>query len=545
MKDVDYSAPVRIRWYADGELNVSANCLDRHLATRRDQVALIWEPDGTSEPSRSVTYGELHGLVSRFANVLLAHGVKAGDRVTLYLPMIVDAAVAMLACTRIGAVHAVVFGGFSPESLANRVNDSGSEVIVTADEGLRGGKAVPLKANVDAALTAGEGCPTVRSVLVVKRTGGKVAMQAGRDHWYSEEAAKVGADCPAAGFNAEHPLFILYTSGSTGKPKGALHTTGGYLVYAALTHKLAFDYQEGEVYWCTADVGWITGHSYMVYGPLANGATSLMFEGVPTYPDSSRFWDIVDKHQVNIFYTAPTAIRALMREGDGPVKRASRKSLRVLGTVGEPINPEAWLWYHRVVGDSRCPIVDTWWQTETGGFMILPLPGAASLKVRAGALVAHEEEFPPPRVARAPSLMTLLASPTSSPPSPSARVSRPALLRRPPGSRQRPGRDPRGRGRGCPVRARLLARPDAGRVGRRGPLRLHLLPRLPRQVLQRRRRPAGQGRVLLDHGTRGRRHQRVGAQAGDGRGGVGAGGHRAGGGAELTLKLAIQCRCRV
>ncbi|HEY4343967.1 MAG TPA: acetate--CoA ligase [Parvibaculum sp.] len=365
-----------IKWFEDGALNVSVNCIDRHLADRADQVAIIWEGDDPKD-SKSITYKQLHEEVCRFANVLKAQGAKKGDRVTIYMPMIPEAAFAMLACSRIGAVHSVVFGGFSPDSLAGRIVDCDSNIVITSDEGVRGGKKIPLKANTDEALKK---CPGVKSVITVRHTKGNVAMQPGRDVWYDEEAAKVSADCPVETMNAEDPLFILYTSGSTGKPKGALHTTAGYLLFAAMTHQYVFDYHDGDVYWCTADVGWVTGHSYIVYGPLANGATTLMFEGVPNYPDSSRFWQVIDKHQVNIFYTAPTALRALMREGDEPVKKTSRKSLRLLGSVGEPINPEAWLWYHRVVGDGRCPIVDTWWQTETGGILISPLPGAIAQK---------------------------------------------------------------------------------------------------------------------------------------------------------------------
>jgi len=376
VKDVDYTGEVRIRWYYDGTLNVSANCIDRHLALRADQTAILWEGDSPTE-HRHVSYAEMHENVCRLANVLKKHGIKKGDRVTIYMPMIPEAAYAMLACARIGAIHSVVFGGFSPESLVGRIQDCDSNCIITADEGLRGGRKIPLKANVDEALSR---CPSVKTCIVVQRTGGPIKWVEGRDHWYHEELSKVARDCEPVEMNAEDPLFILYTSGSTGKPKGVLHTTGGYLVYAAMTHQYVFDYHDGDIYWCTADVGWVTGHSYILYGPLCNGATSLMFEGVPNYPDASRFWQVVDKHKVNIFYTAPTAIRALMREGEEPVKKASRKSLRLLGSVGEPINPEAWLWYHRVVGDGRCPIVDTWWQTETGGILISPLPGATALK---------------------------------------------------------------------------------------------------------------------------------------------------------------------
>ncbi len=377
VKDVSFDADdLHIRWYHDGTLNASVNCLDRHLATRATQTAIIWEGDDPRQ-SRRVTYAELHEMVCRLANVLESLGVKKGDRVCIYLPMIVEAAVAMLACARIGAVHSVVFGGFAPHSVADRINDCGATMVITADEGVRGGKKIPLKANVDAALAS---APTVKHVIVVKHTGGAVTMNSPRDVWYHILTAKAARHADPTEMNAEDPLFILYTSGSTGKPKGVLHTTGGYLVYAAMTHQYVFDYKDGDIYWCTADVGWVTGHSYIVYGPLANGATTLMFEGVPNYPDSSRFWQVIDKHGVNIFYTAPTAIRALMRDGDAPVKRTSRATLRLLGTVGEPINPEAWLWYHRVVGDGRCPIVDTWWQTETGGIMISPLPGATKLK---------------------------------------------------------------------------------------------------------------------------------------------------------------------
>ncbi|WP_181705090.1 acetate--CoA ligase [Chthonobacter rhizosphaerae] len=376
VKDSRYAPDVSIRWFEDGQLNVSANCIDRHLATRGDQTAIIFEGDDPND-SRHITYRELYAEVCRFANVLKAHGVKRGDRVTIYLPMIPEAAYAMLACTRIGAIHSIVFAGFSPDSLAGRIEDCASRIVLTADEGLRGGRKVPLKANVDAALKKTPGGETV---IVVKRTGGAVSMTEGRDFWYEEEAAKVPAECEPEAMNAEDPLFILYTSGSTGKPKGVLHTTGGYLVYASMTHEYVFDYHDGDIYWCTADVGWVTGHSYIVYGPLANGATTLMFEGVPTWPDAGRFWQVIDKHKVNIFYTAPTAIRSLMGAGNDHVTKTSRASLRILGSVGEPINPEAWLWYHNVVGDGRCPIVDTWWQTETGGILITPLPGATALK---------------------------------------------------------------------------------------------------------------------------------------------------------------------
>ncbi|HEX4533923.1 MAG TPA: acetate--CoA ligase, partial [Rhizomicrobium sp.] len=378
VKNVSFDpADLHIKWFEDGSLNVCANCVDRHLPKRAKQTAIIWEQDDPKADAKHITYEELHREVCTFANVLKTQGVKKGDRVTIYLPMIPEAAYAMLACARIGAVHSVIFAGFSPDSIANRIQDCASDFVITSDEGLRGGKPLPLKKNVDEALAK---CPNVKSVLVVKHTGGKIDMKAGRDIWYREAAAKVSADCPAEPMNAEDPLFILYTSGSTGKPKGVLHTTGGYLLYVAFTHQVVFDYHDGDIYWCTADVGWVTGHSYIVYGPLANGATTLMFEGVPNYPNTSRFWEVIDKHKVNIFYTAPTAIRALMRDGEAPVKKTSRKSLRLLGSVGEPINPEAWLWYWRVVGDERCPIVDTWWQTETGGILISPLPGATDLK---------------------------------------------------------------------------------------------------------------------------------------------------------------------
>ena len=377
VREINYNLPdVSIRWFEDGELNVAYNCIDRHLEKRGDQVAIIWEGDDPAEDTK-ITYRALHDQVCRLANVMKAQGVEKGDRVCIYMPMIPEAAYAMLACARIGAIHSIVFGGFSPDALANRIQDSECKLVITADEGLRGGRKIPLKANVDNAL---ETCPSVTSVLVVKRTGGDISWAEGRDVWYGEAVKEASADCAPTPMNAEDPLFILYTSGSTGRPKGVLHTTGGYLVYASMTHQYVFDYQDGDIYWCTADVGWVTGHSYIVYGPLANGATTLMFEGVPNFPDSGRFWQVVDKHQVNIFYTAPTAIRALMREGEGPVKTTSRKSLRLLGSVGEPINPEAWLWYYNIVGDGRCPIVDTWWQTETGGILISPLPGATDLK---------------------------------------------------------------------------------------------------------------------------------------------------------------------
>ena len=377
ISDVSYDAAnLHIRWFSDGTLNAAANCLDRHLEERGDQTAIIWEGDDPAD-SRHITYAELHAEVCKFANVLKAEGAKKGDRITIYMPMIPEAAVAMLSCVRIGAVHSVVFGGFSPDALAGRIRDCDSNMVITSDEGVRGGRPIPLKANTDAAL---DNCPDCNKVIVVRRTGGDINWVADRDVWYHEAMDGASAACPAEEMNAEDPMFILYTSGSTGKPKGVLHTTGGYMVYASMTHEYVFDYHQGDVYWCTADVGWVTGHSYIVYGPLANGAITLMFEGVPTYPDSSRFWQVVEKHKVNIFYTAPTAIRALMREGDAPVTGTDRSSLRLLGSVGEPINPEAWMWYHDVVGDGRCPIVDTWWQTETGGILITPLPGATATK---------------------------------------------------------------------------------------------------------------------------------------------------------------------
>jgi len=366
-----------IQWFADGKLNVSANCIDRHVKTRGNQVAIIWEPDEPDEEPRRITYTQLHAEVSKFANVLKNQGVAKGDRVTIYMPMIPEAAFAILACARIGAIHSVVFGGFSPEALAGRIQDCDSKIVVTADEGRRGGKRVPLKAAVDTAATH---APSLQKVIVVRATGADVAMTEGRDIWYHDAAAAARHECPPEPMNAEDPLFILYTSGSTGKPKGVLHTSGGYLLWASLTHELAFDYRAGEVWWCAADIGWVTGHSYILYGPLANGATTLMYEGLPNWPDASRIWQVVDRHQVTTLYTAPTALRALMKEGDAPVAATSRTSLKLLGTVGEPINPEAWRWYHDVVGEGRCPIIDTWWQTETGGAMIAPMPGATPLK---------------------------------------------------------------------------------------------------------------------------------------------------------------------
>ena len=386
IRNVNFDAQdFRIRWYEDGELNASVNCLDRHLQTRGDKVAIVFEPDDPSEPAQHITYRELHARVCRLANALRAHGVGKGDRVTIYLPMVPEAAIAMLACARIGAVHMVVFGGFAPQSIADRIADCASKLVITADEGWRGGKRVPLKANVDVALEL-PGTSSVETVLVLRHTGGEIEMHAPRDRWLHEVIEGQPDTCQPERMNAEDPLFILYTSGSTGKPKGVLHTTGGYLVYTSYTHETVFDLKEDDVYWCTADVGWITGHSYIVYGPLANGASVLMFEGVPTWPDVSRFWRVIDKHQVTIFYTAPTAIRALMREGDAPVKSTSRQSLRLLGSVGEPINPEAWRWYFEVVGDSRCPVVDTWWQTETGGILISPVPGVTEMKPGSASL---------------------------------------------------------------------------------------------------------------------------------------------------------------
>ena len=377
VKDVTWSNnDVNIKWFYDGTLNASYNCIDRHLSDKSDQIAIIWEGDDPNE-SKKITYKELHQKVSKFANMMKHYGVQKGDRVTIYMPMIPEAAYAMLACSRIGAIHSVVFGGFSPDALAGRILDCDSKFLITADEGIRGGKIVPLKVNSDKAL---EQCPDVKNVFVVKRTGGDIEMKEDRDLWYHEAVELVGDECPPEEMSAEDPLFILYTSGSTGKPKGVLHTTGGYIVYASYTHEIIFDYHDKDIYWCTADVGWVTGHSYIVYGPLANGATTLMFEGVPNYPSNSRFWEVCDKHSVNIFYTAPTAIRALMKEGDAPVKSTSRKSIRLLGTVGEPINPEAWMWYFNTVGEKKCPIVDTWWQTETGATLISPLPGATDLK---------------------------------------------------------------------------------------------------------------------------------------------------------------------
>lgn len=377
VKNTSFQKPVQIRWYENAKLNISVNCIDRHLPKRANQTAIIWEPDNPQTPNRLITYQELSDEVNRLANLLRKKGVKKGDRVTIYMPMIPEATYSMLACARIGAIHSVVFAGFSPDAIADRIQDGKSQFIITADEGLRGGKKIHLKNNINLALKK---CPDVKSVLVFRHTGAAVEMKDGRDFWYHEESSDLSTTCEPEVMDSEDPLFLLYTSGSTSKPKGVLHTTGGYLVYAAFTHESIFDYHDGDIYWCAADVGWVTGHTYIVYGPLANGATTLMFEGIPTYPDASRFWQVIDKYKVNIFYTAPTAIRALMKEGEAPVEKSSRASLRLLGTVGEPINPEAWLWYHRVVGKSRCPIVDTWWQTETGGIMISPLPGAIAQK---------------------------------------------------------------------------------------------------------------------------------------------------------------------
>ncbi|WP_374079045.1 acetate--CoA ligase [Bdellovibrio bacteriovorus] len=377
VKETSFKKPVSIKWYQGGKLNVSYNCIDRHLKKRGDKVALLWEPDNPSVPAKKITYKELHSEVCRFANVLKKMGVKKGDVVTIYMPMIPEATYAMLACTRIGAIHSVIFGGFAPDSIADRINDGESKFVITADAGYRGSKLIALKENIDKALVK---APIAKKILVVKYAENKIEMQKDRDFWYHDMVKDVNDQCEPEQMDAEDPLFILYTSGSTGKPKGVLHTTGGYLVFASMTHEYVFDIHENDVYWCTADVGWVTGHSYVVYGPLANGATSILFEGVPNYPTPSRFWEVVDKHKVSVFYSSPTAIRSLMREGDAPVKKTSRKSLRILGSVGEPINPEAWVWYHDVVGDNRCPIVDTWWQTETGGILITPLPGATALK---------------------------------------------------------------------------------------------------------------------------------------------------------------------
>ncbi len=464
---------VSIKWFEDGVTNVAHNCIDRHLPKRAKQTAIIWEGDDPSK-SKHITYAQLADHVGHFANVLKGHGVKKGDRVTIYLPMIPEAAYAMLACARIGAIHSIVFGGFSPDALAGRIADAKSEIVITADEGLRGGRKVPLKANVDVALEKADG---VKHVIVVKHTGGEIGWQAGRDVWLHEAVKAVTAHCPPEPMNAEDPLFILYTSGSTGAPKGVVHTTGGYLVFTAMTHQYVFDYHDGDVYWCTADVGWVTGHSYIVYGPLANGATTLMFEGIPNYPSMSRFWEVIDKHQVNIFYTAPTAIRSLMSAGEDPVKKTSRKSLRLLGSVGEPINPEAWEWYHRVVGEHRCPIVDTWWQTETGGILITPLPGVTRLK---------------PGSATRPFFGVI-----------------PEIV-------DAAGNVQEGACEGNLVIARLLARTVAHGLRRPCALREHLFRRLSGQVLHRRRRAARRGWLLLDHRARRRRDQRVRPSHGNG-----------------------------
>jgi acetyl-CoA synthetase len=466
VKDVSFDANnLHIRWFEDGQLNLSANCLDRHLAARGDKTAILWEGDDPAE-SRAVSYRELHEQVCRAANLLKNLGVKKGDRVTIYLPMIPEAAVAMLACARIGAIHSIVFGGFSPDSLAGRIADCASKLIITADEGLRGGKKVPLKVNVDEALTKPD-TTSVETVLVVKRTGSPINMQAPRDRWWDALMAEQDSACAPEPMDAEDPLFILYTSGSTGKPKGVLHTTGGYGVFASFTHECVFDVRDDDVYWCTADVGWVTGHSYIVYGPLANGATSLMFEGVPNYPDSSRFWQVVDKHKVTLFYTAPTAIRALMRDGEGPVKKWKRTSLRLLGSVGEPINPEAWEWYWRVVGDGRCPIVDTWWQTETGGILITPLPGAIDQKP--GSATKPFFGVKPAIVDAAGTVL----------------------------ERRQSRAD------------RFVAGSDAHGVRGSPALHRHLFQDLSRHLFHRRRRTPRRRRLLLDHRPCRRRHQRL------------------------------------
>ena len=481
VKDTSFARDnVSIKWFEDGTTNAAYNCIDRHLAKRGDQAAIIWEGDDPKD-SKTITYRELHDEVCRLANVLRNRNVGKGDRVTIYLPMIPEAAYAILACARIGAIHSVVFGGFSPDSLAGRIEGCQSKVVITADEGLRGGRKVPLKANTDAAIAKAGG---VDHVIVVRRTGAPVNMEPGRDVWYHDAADMVTSECPCEEMGAEDPLFILYTSGSTGQPKGVLHTTGGYLVYASMTHQYVFDYHDGDIYWCTADVGWVTGHSYIVYGPLANGATTLMFEGVPNYPTTSRFWEVIDRHKVNIFYTAPTAIRALMQAGDGPVAKTSRASLRLLGSVGEPINPEAWEWYHRVVGGGRCPIVDTWWQTETGGILISPLPGATALKPGSATLpffgVVPEMVDAEGKVLEGPATGNLCI-------------------------------------------AGFVAGPDAHGLWRSSALRGHVFQRLSGQILHRRRLPARRGRLLLDHRSRRRRDQRRRSSPGHRRSGVGAG----------------------
>ena len=461
ISDVSFdAADLHIRWYYDGALNACANCLDRHLPEKANDTAILWESDAPGV-SKKITYAQALEETCRMANVLKARGVRRGDRVAIYMPMIPEAVYAMLACARIGAVHSVVFGGFSPEALASRIEDCGAVAVVTADEGVRGGKTIPLKANVDAALAKVGG---VRLVLVVERTGARVPMTRGRDlFWLRDARDEVSPHCPPESMGAEDPLFILYTSGSTGKPKGVLHTTGGYLAWAAYTFRTVFDYRPGEIHWCTADIGWVTGHTYIVYGPLANAATTLVFEGIPTYPDASRFWRVVERHKVDIFYTAPTAIRALMREGDGPVKAANRSSIRLLGTVGEPINPEAWLWYHRVVGDSRCPIVDTWWQTETGGALISPIPGATDLKPGSATM-------PLPGVSA-------------------------AIV-------DAEGRRLEGEAQGNLVTDGLVAGADAHRLRRPSAFHRHLLQDLSRHVFHRRRRSPRRGRLLLDHWPR-------------------------------------------